>query len=1208
MYITMIRWTVVLAMGILFSCCPAGAEPTNEEGLVAHYTFDEGEGSILRDASGNGNNGVILNAKWVKTPRGGTLKFARTDSYVGFASDSLLNLAGDMTIMTWVKLEADPYPDDETNWTIVDCEEFQKSGFVIRIEGSSRTLMYRSSQPGIAQQGASKISLLNNTFYHIAVTKNGDMVTCHINGALNHRFQVLPPGPEKNNFWISGKGQSFNGLIDDLKIYERALDAGEIASAYEEQVASRAEPLAHPAEGELVLHYDFSERGGDVLHDRSGKGHDARIHGAQWVTTERGAALDFDAVDDFVDGGNPPGLRISGALTIAVWVRPHLQKKNQHILSKYGWNLYMVPGGITRMAAHNTVGKGYTDMAATQPLQAGEWNLIVAVHDPAAGQMRLFINGQPAGEETRESDGIGLVDKQVLKMGKYANWPASFNGLIGGVMIFSRALPAREIAGLHEQRPDDALVSQHRLVVKPRHYYRAKKLGAELQLQPRGPLASQEFIVRVELLDANGKTLGQVETALGPDRRARAELAMPGEAGKYKMRAVIRSKKDVLTQTTVPVEVTSLLQAPEPSWIGSQAGMTRNVPPPWTPLKTETQRKQKSVVVKPWGRRYEFEADSLISAIYVGEHNLLAAPVRFRARTSEGEMLQGRSSLAVARADADRVELSLGTKGEHPVKIKVAIDYDGMIWFEWQIENPPNPLAGLMLEVPLATKHARYFWCNRDNLGFLPDDGFTGAFLPALWLGDEERGLEWLAETDEGWHLNQPDRAIEIVRGGDRVTLRVHIIDTPTDVGKSISGSFGLQATPMKPLGKTSWDYRFKVLTGFPKFDLYEADKAYYESEFDGYVKELGIRTLTFFETWVDEHSYVRTTPEKEVKLRGMINAVRARGVQAILYFGQFISSLTPEAEMMWDECVHLPEAGWDDYNYPPKPRQKLKAVCYKSVWQDLVADGIARAMDKYDLDGVYLDGVGDVSPCVNTHHGCGYVGPDGSVRPTYPLLATRKLLQRIYKIVKSRKPEGQVKLHQSGQMIAPVLGFATSYWDGEQFGGPKDNFLLDTLPLDAFRTEFTGRQWGVAAEMLQYRLPGTHHQQVGLFLLHDVTDEGGLTLNAKLWRLADEFGRSDATWLPYWSNSDFVTIKPQEAKASLYRHPRNGVLVMLLNTSREEADVTVQLNLDVFKNLRNAAAADGITGQEVPVTSGRFSVKLKSLDWKLIWARPDKF
>ncbi len=145
----------------------------------------------------------------------------------------------------------------------------------------------------------------------------------------------------------------------------------------------------------------------------------------------------------------------------------------------------------------------------------------------------------------------------------------------------------------------------------------------------------------------------------------------------------------------------------------------------------------------------------------------------------------------------------------------------------------------------------------------------------------------------------------------------------------------------------------------------------------------------------------------------------------------------------------------------------------------------------------------------------------------------------------------------------------------------------------------------GVPAEMLQYRLPGSHHQQLGLFLLHDVTDEGDLMMSAKLWRLADEFGRRDATWLPYWANSEFVTVEPKQGKASLYRHPRNGVLVMVTNTGRKAAEVSVQLNLDALKNLQHATAVDGMTGREVQVSRGRFTQKLESLDWRLIWVKP---
>jgi len=970
--------------------------------------------------------------------------------------------------------------------------------------------------------------------------------------------------------------------------------------------------LVSSAEAELVLHYDMSERGGEVLHDRSGKGHDALIHGAQWVTTESGAALDFDAIDDFVLCGNPAGLRISGALTLAVWVRTTQKDKNQYVLSKHGWNIYIAGDGVAHMETRNTANSAWVDLAATRPIKADGWSLIVAVHDPARHQMRMFIDGEPAGELTRGDETIGATGGDALSLGRYMSWPPDFDGLIGGVMIFDEALSAERAAGLNEQRPDDGLVLRHRLAVTPRRYYRARRVGADLQLQPRGPLASKRFSGRVELLDADGKGRGGVDFTLGADLRAHAEVAIPGEPGKYKIRAVLRGRKDILAQTIVPIEVKPLLEEPAPSWIGSQAGINRDVPPPWTPLQTK--RKRGSVVVEPLGRRYEFKGGALASAISVGEHELLAGPVRLIARTRRGELRKGRFSLTVTDARADRVELSGATSGSHPVKVGIAVDYDGMMWFDWKISGARDPITGVVLEVPLKAEHARYLWHSRipgeyaaQRPGFLPDAGFTGAFLPVVWLGDEDRGLQWFTESDEGWNLEQPGRAIEIVREGDRVVLRVNMIDAPTDAGKSISGSFGLQATPMKPWGKTPWDYRFRVLTGFPDTDLYSATKSYYEAQFDGYVKDEGIRTVTFFETWADAHSYVRTPPEKAEKLKRMVKAVQARGMQALLYFGGFISGIAPEADLMWDECVVLPEAGWDDTKILAQPRQKIKAVCYNSVWQDLVAEGIAEAMDEYGFDGVYLDGVGQGGGCINTHHGCGYIAPDGSLRPTGTLLVSRKLLERIYKIVKSRKPEGQVKLHHSGQMAAPLLAFGTSYWDGEQITGStaKDRFLLDALPLDMFRTEFTGRQYGVPAEMLQYRLPGTHHQKQGLFLLHDTTYEGALSWNAKLWRLADEFGYSDATWLPYWSNSESVTVRPEQVKASLYRHPRNGVLTLVFNTGREAVEISVQLNLDEFEDLKQATAAEGFSGKEVEVTAGRFSLKLESLDWRFVWVKP---
>ena len=220
-----------------------------EAGLLAHFTFDEGGYNILRgqgsetvlqDASGNGFNGVIHNAKWAKTAGGGALKFARTDSYVDLGTDLSNKLDDEMTIMAWVKLEAGQYPGVNTNWTIVDCENYKKSGFIVRIDGHNSRLSYRFSRDGVSHYRTSTITLANNTFYHIAVTRKGDLAICYIDGAIDQQLHAPATGPGKLPLLISGRGQSFEGLIDDVKIYERAFDAKEIASVYREEVGVHA--------------------------------------------------------------------------------------------------------------------------------------------------------------------------------------------------------------------------------------------------------------------------------------------------------------------------------------------------------------------------------------------------------------------------------------------------------------------------------------------------------------------------------------------------------------------------------------------------------------------------------------------------------------------------------------------------------------------------------------------------------------------------------------------------------------------------------------------------------------------------------------------------------------------------------------------------------------------------------------------------------
>jgi len=374
---------------------------------------------------------------------------------------------------------------------------------------------------------------------------------------------------------------------------------------------------------------------------------------------------------------------------------------------------------------------------------------------------------------------------------------------------------------------------------------------------------------------------------------------------------------------------------------------------------------------------------------------------------------------------------------------------------------------------------------------------------------------------------------------------------------------------------------------------------------------DLGVRTVCFHEQWTDAESYTKTAYGEQ--LHSLVKACHERGMQILIYFGFLISDLAPEFEEWADKCLVEPRRGYDPYDYAPQPLQKAFTCCYNSPWQDFLAQGIAELMDEYDVDGVYLDGTANPHECRNLRHGCGYLQDDGTAASSYPIFATRQMMRRIYTLVKSRKPDGQVNVHQSTCMTIPTLAWATGYWDGEQFSSIKAGpFALETLPLDSFRTEFMGHQWGVPAEFLCYDRPYTYEQACAFTLLHDVLVRGNgldphLELEAKLWRLADEFGRKEAQWLPYWRNEEYVTARPEGVLASLYRHERNGTLAVVANLGQKQEEAVVELDLAGLGLGKHAKAVDALTGEALEIDGGKVAVELASLGWRIVWVRGSK-
>ncbi len=371
------------------------------------------------------------------------------------------------------------------------------------------------------------------------------------------------------------------------------------------------------------------------------------------------------------------------------------------------------------------------------------------------------------------------------------------------------------------------------------------------------------------------------------------------------------------------------------------------------------------------------------------------------------------------------------------------------------------------------------------------------------------------------------------------------------------------------------------------------------------YLKDLGVKTIVYHEKWTEYQNSTETSRQDELKR--LVKACHARGIQLLLYFGYELSDISPEWDLYHNDCLVYPF-----YNsYTREPKQKDYIVCYNSRWPEYLADGISRMIDKYDIDGVYLDSTAVAWGCINTDHGCGYVKPDGSLGVTYTFKGTRDMLRRLYTVVKSKKLNGQVNLHNSSTMNIPAVGWATSSWDGEQFTLMTEHADIEKLlPLDAFRTEFMGRQWGVPSELLCYETPFTTHEALSFTLLHDVLVRGSgkaLLEESSLWKAMDKFGRKQAQFLPYWNNAQYAKVSPAKSYATLHLQTGKRVMCIVSNLSKASTDVKVNLNLQKMKLGLKVTARNALTGEQIQIYNGSFKVNLQSYDYALVWVEENK-
>src|SRR5215831_13533456 len=196
-------------------------------GLVAAYGFDDGSGTAVTDASGNGHTGTIANATWAAAGRyGKALSFNGTSAVVTIPNAAALQLSAGMTLEAWVNPSA-----VSSAWRDV----IYKGNDNYYLEATSD----HASHPdgGLIAGGSyadafGTAALTANSWSYLTATYDGATLRLYVNGTqVASTAKTGAIASSANPLQIGGDslyGQNFAGLIDEVRVYSVALTAAQV--------------------------------------------------------------------------------------------------------------------------------------------------------------------------------------------------------------------------------------------------------------------------------------------------------------------------------------------------------------------------------------------------------------------------------------------------------------------------------------------------------------------------------------------------------------------------------------------------------------------------------------------------------------------------------------------------------------------------------------------------------------------------------------------------------------------------------------------------------------------------------------------------------------------------------------------------------------------------------------------------------------------
>ena len=277
----------------LFGIHKIVASETLSSGLVGHWRFDESNGTTAHDSSGNSYDAILYNAgngnaSWVFGKVGGAILLDGNNDYLAI-KDLNYSQSGQIpavSVASWIKTGR------SSEGVIISYDRSEYWRLSVGGENDNGKLFFASTDLRGPSNGTSDTyankTVNSNSWRHVVVTYDATIsrkifyvdgvldrsVSTHGNrnlGSSKRRFGIIGQNCEDINFnqMESGsRGQiPFQGSLDDLRLYDRALSVEEVRSLFQMNYDSDLDGLSNSEEADLGTNPLLADSDGDGLSD-----------------------------------------------------------------------------------------------------------------------------------------------------------------------------------------------------------------------------------------------------------------------------------------------------------------------------------------------------------------------------------------------------------------------------------------------------------------------------------------------------------------------------------------------------------------------------------------------------------------------------------------------------------------------------------------------------------------------------------------------------------------------------------------------------------------------------------------------------------------------------------------------------------------------------------------------------------------------------